>query len=366
MMIKKIITLLGIVLMLVVSCSRESEKLFNETTDAINEKPIVIAFAHKSVNSYFYTIMNESVKRSVEEKGWVFETSVADYDPIRQNQQIINFIRQSPDAIITTAIDSIAIEEVIIRGNEANIPMCTIDTNATGGKLAIDVSFDNYKAGQLAAEVIIDRLTEKYGRPKGKVFNAYGELTSNAWRLRKEGFEDIIHQYPDIEYIAKATEGRPELVKETLTQLLTEGTQIDAVHAPSEHPGRGLVEALQGADQWYPFWEEGHIILVTIDAEPYFVNLINKGYADAAIAQDVIAYGQITIDLLDEYVFENKEIPVGPYFVQGTYWENSYISRTKDGAKVTIPPYIINADNSNDNRHWAYTAEKLWGFQYNQ
>ena len=363
---KKIALVIGIVLLFLSACSLGSQKDAIKIEKEIEKESIVIAFAHKSVNSYFYTIMNESVKRSVEEKGWIFESSVADYDPIRQNQQIINFIRQSPDAIITTAIDSIAIEEVILRGNEANIPMCTIDTNATGGKLAIDVSFDNYKAGELAAQAIVTQLIKKYGSPKGTVFNAYGELTSNAWRLRKEGFEAVIKQYPDIEYVAKATEGRPELVKETLSNLLEEGIQFDAVHAPSEHPGRGLVEALQEAGQWYPFWKEGHVIMVTIDAEPYFVNLINQGYTDAAIAQDVIAYGQITIDLLEEYIFQNEEIPIGPYFVEGTYWENCYISSTQDGAKVTIPPYVINADNSNDIRHWAYTAEKLWGFQYNQ
>lgn len=362
----KIMTLLIIALMLLAGCSFEADNGSRNQSAKTIEESKVITFAHKSVNSYFYTIMNESVKRSVEEKGWVFESSVADYDPIRQNQQIINFIRQSPDVIITTAIDSIAIEEVILRGNEADIPMCTIDTNATGGQLAIDVSFDNYKAGELAAEVIVRRLIEKYGEPRGSVFNAYGELTSNAWRLRKEGFEAVINQYPDIEYIARATEGRPELVKETLSDLLAEGTQLDAVHASSEHPGRGLVEALQEAQQWYPFWKEEHVIMVTIDAEPYFVNLINKGYADAAIAQDVIAYGQITIDLLDEYIFQNKEIPIGQYYVEGTYWENCYISSTTDGAKVTIPPYIVDANNSNDIRHWAYTAEKLWGFQYNQ
>lgn len=354
-------------ILIVSSCAPSgSGILTSENTETPAEKPIVIAFAHKSVNSYFYTIMNEAVKRAVEEKGWVFESSVADYDPLRQNQQIVNFIEQSPDAIITTAIDSIAIEEVILLGNEAGIPMCTIDTNAVGGKLAIDVSFDNYRAGQLAAETIVSQLTKKFGVPKGTVFNGYGELSSNAWRLRKEGFESIINQYPDIKYIAKPTDGRPELVKEQLMQLFAEGVEIDAVHTPSEHPGRGLVDALKESDHWYPFWEDGHIILVTIDAEPYFVDLINKGYSDGAVAQDVIAYANITVDLLANYVFNKEPIPSGDYYSKDTYWQVCDIAITNDQAKVTIPPYIINAENSSDHRHCAYIAEKLWGFQFNR
>lgn len=354
-------------MILLSSCARISSdnKVTEEVADT-SEKPITIAFAHKSLNSYFYTIMNEAVKKAVEERGWVFESSVADYDPMRQNQQIMNFIKQKPDAIITTAIDSISIEEVILQGNEAGIPMCTVDTNAVGGKLAIDVSFDNYKAGQMAAEAIVEKLIQKYGEAKGTVFNAYGELSSNAWRLRKEGFESVISQYPGITYLARATEGKPELVKEELLKAFEEGIPIDAVHCPSEHPGRGLVEALQESMHWYPNWEDGHIILVTIDAEPYFVDLINKGYADSAVAQDVIAYGNITVDLLANYVLAEKPIPQGSYFYGDTYWQICDISITDNQAKVTIPPYIINTDNSNDVRHSSYIAEKVWGFQYNK
>ncbi len=360
--------LLGIILcILLAGCKNVGTRDTVEDSSVDNlEKEVVISFAHKSVNSYFYTIMNESVKRAVEAKGWIFENSVADYDALRQNQQIVNAIKKSPDAIITTAIDSIAIEEVVNRANEAGVPFCTIDTSAVGGEIAIDVSFDNFKAGEMAAEEIIEGLIEKYGTPKGVVFNAYGELTSNAWRLRKEGFESVIEQYPDIDYIAKSTRGQPGLVKEALLEVLDSGVAVDAVHASSEHPGRGLVEALQLRGMWYPFWEEAHVILVTIDAEPYFVNLINKGYADSAISQDVIAYGDITIDLLANYVFGEAEMIVGSYYSENTYWRVSEISLNEDQIKVTIPPYVVDATNSSDHRHWAYKAEKLWGFQYNK
>lgn len=106
--------------------------------------------------------------------------------------------------------------------------------------------------------------------------------------------------------------------------------------------------------------------MVTIDAEPYFVDLINKGYADSAVAQDVIAYGNITVDLLATYILAGKEISPGIYFSKGTYWQSCDITVNDQEAKVTIPPYLINADNSNDTRHWAYVAEQTWGFQYSK
>ena len=217
-----------------------------------------------------------------------------------------------------------------------------------------------------AADVSDGESHGQYGEAKGSVFNGYGELSSNAWRLRKEGFESVISQYPNINYIPVATEGQPELVKEALLEVIESGVEIDAVHTPSEHPGRGLVEALQASDRWHTFWEEGHVILVTIDAEPYFVHLINQGYSDGAVAQDVIAYANITVDLLDDYIFNDKSIPAGDYLMSETYWQTCDITIIDGQAKVTIPPYIIDADNSNDHRHYSYIAEELWGFQYNK
>lgn len=364
-MYRKQIILL-IIFVALIGCSNHEQVNPMEETEIKPEEQITIAFAHKSVNSYFYTIMNEAVKRAVEEKGWNYETSIADYDAMRQNQQILNFIEKKPSAIITTAIDSIAIESVVKQANKKGIPICTIDTNAAGGGLTLDVSFDNYHAGQLAAQEIVKRLILKYGEARGTVFNAYGKLSSNAWRLRKEGFESVIQKYPNITYIAEATEGQPQNVKEKLSETLKVYGNIDAVHASSEHPGRGLVEVLQETGRWYKVSDPRHIIMVTIDAEPYFVDLIQKGYADAAISQDVIAYGSIVIDLLDRYVFQGKDIPTGKYKVEDTYWKECDIHVENQQAKIIIPPYVVDSNNCIDTTHWAYKAKYIWGFQFNQ
>lgn len=365
---KKILASLIIIFVVAVitGCPSSRQSLTTQTLEIVTEETINIVFAHKSVNSYFYTIMNEAVKRAAEEKGWLFEISVADYDPMRQNQQILNFIDKKPDAILTTAVDSIAMESVILKANEAGIPLCTIDTNASGGALALDISFDNYHAGQLAAQEIIDRLTEKYGEPKGVVFNAYGKLSSNAWRLRKEGFESVILNCPDITYIPQATEGQPQKVKKALLAAYESYPVIDAVHASSEHPGRGMVEVLQETGRWHKSGDAAHVILVTIDGEPYFTDLIKEGYADAAISQDVIAYGNIAIDLLDKYVLRGITIPAGKYKMADTYWQECDISVTDGRATVTIPAYVVDRDNCDETTHWAYTAQNIWGFQYNK
>jgi len=366
-MFRKVLIICIMLSVLFTGC-KENEDANDNLKDEISEDKdsITIAFAHKSINSYFYTIMNEAVKHSVEEQGWNYELAIADYDADRQNSQIINFIENMPDAIITTAVDSNKIEDVVLLANQSNIPFCTIDTNATGGELTLDVSFDNYKAGQLAAKEIVVRLEEKYGSPRGVVFNAYGLLSSNAWKLRKEGFESIISLYPNITYVAANGKGEPQTVKKLLLEVLDQYGEVDAVHCSSEHPGRGLIEALKETNHYKKSSEKGHVILVTIDAEPFFLDLIKNDYADVAIAQDVIAYGRIVVDLLKQYVFEEKPRESGIYYDNNTYWKECNIEVISNQVKVIIPAYIINKDNCEDKRHWAYIAEYEWGFQYNK
>ncbi|MEM1485125.1 sugar ABC transporter substrate-binding protein [Oscillospiraceae bacterium PP1C4] len=363
---QKILCRIGVLfalLLLFCACSTRKDTTVPDSTEQLSQ-PRSIAFAHKSINSYFYIIINEAVKRSAEERGWKFETSVADYDQIRQNNQIANLISKQPDAIITTSIDSTGIVDAVELANEAGIPMCIIDTESAGGNLEMMVSFDNYRAGQMAAEEIVNRLIEKYGVAKGVVFNAYGLENSDAWRKRKEGFENIILRYPGITYVAKCGEGEYVKVREALLAAYAVYPWIDAVHCSSDHPGRGMIEALQQTGNWKRIDEPGHVIVVTIDGEPCSVDNIATGYYDASIVQDAVSYGKITADLLDRYTFKGGVIPAGKYDSDNTYWGECDITMESWGTRVNIPPYVMNSSNYADKRNWANIARQEWGFEY--
>ena len=87
--------------------------------------------------------MHESIKRSAKEKWWSFEYAVADYDSVRQNNQIIY---NKSDEIITTAINSTQINDSINIAKEEDIPVEIIDTDKSGNEVDVVLSFDNYLA----------------------------------------------------------------------------------------------------------------------------------------------------------------------------------------------------------------------------
>jgi simple sugar transport system substrate-binding protein len=331
---------------------------------ALAQDRVFLPFSNKSLDYYFFVIEEEAVKRAVEGRTWSFQATNASFDNTRQLEQWQSLMLSQPAGLVADPIDSQAIVSAIRRYNQKKIPVAIIDTPADGGDVAITVSFDNKLGGVMAAREIIDRLTKKYGSPKGKVLNCFGALASVAWRLRKEGMDEEFAKYPDITYISRPTEGALDQMLAVTLATLSEHPDLDAVHAPSDSPARGIATALQQKGRWKKVGEDGHVIFVTIDGEPVAVRLLQEGYMDACVSQDPIAYGEIAVEMLEKHSMKGEAVPLGVYENKKYFWEKGEIVTGPTGPTLIIPPFIINGENAADKRHWGYVAEKEWGVPY--
>jgi simple sugar transport system substrate-binding protein/ribose transport system substrate-binding protein len=331
---------------------------------AMAQEPVFLPFSNKSLDYYFFVIEEEAVKRAVNDRKWKFQSTNANFDNTKQLEQWQSLMLSQPKALVADPIDSQAIVSAIRRYNHKKIPVAIIDTPADGGDVAITVSFDNHLGGVMAAREIIDRLTKKYGSPKGKVLNCYGALASVAWRQRKEGMDEEFAKHKDITYISRPTEGQLDQMLSVTLATLSEHPDLDAVHAPSDSPARGIATALQQKGRWKKVGEEGHVIFVTIDGEPVAVKLLQEGYMDACVSQDPIAYGEIAVEMLEKHSMKGEEVPLGAYENKKYFWEKGEIVKGTTGPTLIIPPFIINGGNATDKRHWGYVAEKEWGVPY--
>ena len=323
-----------------------------------------VPYSNKSLDYYFFVAQQESVKRAVEAQGWRFQATNASFDNTTQLQQWESILLNNPSAIISDPIDSQAIVSVIEKYNYKNIPVGIIDTPATGGKVAITVDFDNYQGGVMAAEAIANCLKKKYGSPKGTVLNCYGALQSVAWRLRKEGMDATFKKYPDITLLDRPTEGVLNTMLSVTAATLAEYPHLDAVHAPSDTPSRGIVTALQQKGKWKKVGDPDHVIFVNIDGEPIALQWIKEGYMDGVVSQDPVAYGQITVEMLAKYSMNGQAVPLGPYHNDKYYWENGTITTSRSGPSLVIPPFLIDASNADDKRMWGNVTFNDWGLKY--
>lgn len=216
----------------------------------------------------------------------------------------------------------------------------------------------------MAAQQIVDRLKAKYGSPKGTVLNCYGALQSVAWRLRKEGFDAEMSKYPNITLLDRPTEGLLNNMLSVTISTLSEHPNLDAVHAPSDTPSRGIVTALQQHGRWKKRGEQGHVIFVNIDGEPIALQWITQGYMDAEISQDPIAYAEITVDMIANHAMKKQAVPLGAYRNSKYYWENGTVVQSASGPSLVVPPFVIDEHNVSDKRLWGNVAYNDWGLHY--
>jgi len=331
---------------------------------AFAQRTPFVPFSNKSLDYYFFVIQEEAVKRAVTARSWEFQATNASFDNTRQLEHWQSLMLKNPAGIVCDPIDSQAIVSVINRYKARNIPVAIIDTPADGGQVDITVSFDNRLGGEMAAKEIVKALIKKYGSAKGTVLNCFGALQSVAWRQRKEGMDAVFAQYPDIQYLARPTEGQLEQMLSVTLATLSEYPNLDAVHAPSDSPSRGIVTALQQRGRWKKTGEDGHVIFVNIDGEPVALNWIKEGYMDGCVSQDPIAYGEIAVEMLEKYGIKKQAVPLGAYENGKYFWEKGEIVAGKTGPTLIIPPFVIDQANANDERHWGFISEKTWGIAY--
>lgn len=331
--------------------------------EAVPGESGLIVYTQKTMNQYFHVALQEKVEDAVVAAGYAFEVANCNNDSTLQNDQFRNFISKNPKAIIANAVDSDALNDVTNEAMEKGIPVIMLDNPASTAVVTGSVKFDNYECGKMAAERIVDALTEKYGSAKGRLVNVYGAMSSECWRLRKDGFESVISQYPDIEYIEVPGEGERAKSQEALTNVLAKyNGEVDAVHCPSDDPGLGCAEALRIADKWYPVGDEKHVIFVTGDGEPDAVAFLKEGYYDAIIVEDAYAYGPIAVDLLTQYVFNGEEIPTsGTYTNEDYFWKTAEFMDGETGPVLQVPPYALDASNVDEAGHWGVAALEAEG-----
>ena len=349
-MSRKFVVLLSLILVLGIVSGAQAEKS--------------IVYANKGLDYYFWTVCQVGVQHEAEKRGWSFDASDAQLDSARQFNQLINFINRRPDAIFADPNDSEGLIAATDRAVAAGIPVAILDTPLTGGTIAVTVAFDNYDAGVLAGEALVKALKAKYGEEKGTIVYAIGAMSSEAWRLRREGTADVMSKYPNIKLYEDPAEGQIPLTQNFVLNRLTSGETIDALHTPSDNPGMGLVAALKMQNKWHTREHPDHVIIVTIDGEPIANTFIEQGYYDYSIAQDGYSYAVIGVEMVEKYTFNGQEVPLGPYENDRFYWEKCEIIESAAGPYVKVPAYEINPENATDPRHWGIVAEKELNLPY--
>lgn len=321
-----------------------------------------VSYVNKGMDFFFFVVQSEAVKRAGRKLGYTFQSTDAKQDASAQYNNWNSALLQRPAMIISDPVDSEGLAPMTNKSKQQKVPVGIIDTPLTKGETDFTVSFDNRKGGEMAGEKVAALLKKKYhGQVKGTVLNAYGALSSVAWRERKEGFEAVLKKYPDVKVLSRPTDGEETKARDVAAATLSEYPDLDAAHAPSDSITRGMVTSMKNAGKAKPIGDDHHIILVSIDGEPQSLQWARDKILDAEVSQDPVAYGQICVEMLHKYPANGKEVPLQEYSNKDYYWEKAPIVKGATGPTMIIPPYYIDGSNVDDPRQWGNVVIKDWG-----
>lgn len=253
-----------------------------------------IALVMKTLNNPFFIEMQRGAEQAAREAGVTLLVQAADreVDVERQMQIIENLIQRQVDALCITPSGSREIVPVIVKANQAGIPVLVVDTRpdeaalaAAGGNIATFIGSDNYDGGRLAGEFIVGKLG---GRGAVAVLEGIPGHETGDSRLR--GFRDAIAKAPALTIVAsQPANWEREQGFNVFQNILQANPQINALFACNDLMALGAVEAIAAAGK------TGQILVVGFDAQPEARAAIKQGAMAATVAQFADRMGALAV-----------------------------------------------------------------------
>lgn len=318
-----------------------------------------IWYSTKNSTELVHVAMADGVTNAAELLGFTGSVTVAEADAARQNDQMNNLVENmEPAAIVVNPYDSDSISDVLGRANDAGIPIAVIDNKANNASADVAVLFDSIASGELAGEQAVELLTEKYGEPRGVVVNLYGEVVSQVFKERSDGFESVIAQYPDIELISVLGAPEADVATSALNNIIADvrasGKEIDLINTPTDTATLGAIESLRTNGMWHRAGEEGHVFIVSHDGLGDILELVQDGYVDIEIVIDVFGVGGIATEVLHAYSMQGEEVPTsGTFTPEGEYLNTEVTFSSGDtGPTIMLEPVVVDASNADNPLIW--------------
>ena len=187
-----------------------------------------------------------------------------------------DMLNKGIDLLLIAPATESALDTVIDAAFDSGVPVVVFDRRCTTDKYNTFVVTDDVVNGEMAAQAMVDLLTEKFGEPKGDIVVMQGWVGSGPQIDRQQGIDNVLSQYPDIVQIAQPdclfqrTEG-----KKSMADVLVRFDNIDGMISQS---GEGLAGALEAIDE---AGREDILLITCVDGYNGILKEIANGRVDS-------------------------------------------------------------------------------------
>lgn len=252
------------------------------------KKEIVIGCTLQNLSEEFMTMLKGAMEIKLKEYDNVkLIVNDAESKPDKQASQLDSFVAQGVDAVIISPVDADALAPAVKSVTDAGIPVITCSADVTGDMGQIWVGSENENGGEIEMKYVAEQLGGK-----GNIAILRGPLGAFAEQGRFRGYETVLADYPDIKIVYDQTANwQREDAMSQIENLLTAGTQIDAIVCQNDGMALGALEAVKAAGK------KDAIIITGIDAIQDALDSIKAGELDATCFQDAIGQGQSALEM---------------------------------------------------------------------
>ncbi|WP_298840252.1 substrate-binding domain-containing protein [Clostridium sp.] len=239
-------------------------------------------------NPYFVKMRDEAV---IKAKALGYDLSVVDSnnDATKERSNVDDLIQKGVAAIIINPTDSDAVGNAVKAANRSKIPVITVDRKANSGVTVSQITSDNIKGGEMAADFIAKQLGEK-----GTIVQIEGIPGASATRDRGNGFRKGIAKYPNMKIIASQSANFDRQKALDVMQNIMQSTpKFDAVFTQNDEMVVGASKALKG--KLKP-------IIVGFDGNADAEALVKSGDITATVAQQPGAIADMAIVNADKII----------------------------------------------------------------
>lgn len=255
-----------------------------------------VALVVKTLNNPFFNDMEEGARRIADSLrlNLLVQAAEREVDVEKQVQIVENLIQRRVDAILLTPSGSSEVVPVILKANEAGIPVINLDTKVDmellkkdGGEIASYIGSDNFEGGRIAGEYIAGQLNGE-----GEVVVLEGIPGHETADSRQSGFMEGISGSPGIEVVASQPANWERNMGYTVFQnILQSHSDVQALFAANDLMALGAVEAIAASSRNF-----SDIIVVGFDAHSEAIQAIRDGQMDATIAQKPDKIGRLGVE----------------------------------------------------------------------
>ncbi len=265
-------------------------------------KKTEIALIPKGTDILFWRAVHAGGVKAGRELGVkvIWQGPQKESDREQQINIVQNFISRGVSAIVLAPLDENALVRPVQSAVKRGIPVIIIDSGLKGEGYSSYIATDNYGAGKLAAQKLVELLGGK-----GNVILMRFNEGSNSTGEREEGFLAWLRENaPQINILSSDQYAgvTMELALKTGQNLMNKFPQVDGIFCPNESTTFGMMRALKTAGR------SGRVKLVGFDYTEPIAEAVRNGDISGVIVQDPFSIGYQGVKAAVE-VLQGKSVP---------------------------------------------------------